>query len=151
MIMEKIKKYIGLFYFFVNAVIQISFFSYYFPEFGNFDKYLQYGGFFDSFLLWLFAEGVFGDNISLRYLVLVLVILYVVSLVLFFIALFFSRKIVYSILLSHCILNVIFHFILLSDKPYAFIGLIFKIIGCCIYLYCLKKIKEKNQGTVRNH
>lgn len=131
--MKKYIKYCGLSYFFLDTIIQICFFS-------NLSldlvfKTIQEYGFFNTFVLWMFAEAIFGEDNFIHNWLFVIFILCIVSLIALLIALFFNKKIVFIILLFYCVLNVIFHIIILSDKQYTYVGLIYKIVGCITYIF----------------
>lgn len=153
--MKKYSKYIGLIYFFIDTLIQICFFSY--PSLGlAFNETIKEYGFFNSFVLWFFAEAIFGED-SVINLLFVVFILCIVSLIALLIALIFNRKIAFLILLFYCVLNVVFHIFSLPGEQYTYIGLIYKIVGCITYIYCLNGIKnqkcpkKKGQGTEWKH
>ena len=139
--MRKYIKYCGLGYFFLDTIIQICFF-------GNlsldsvFFKTIQECGFFNSFVLWMFSEAIFGEDSFIHNLLFVIFILCIVSLIALLIALLLNKKTAFFILLFYCVLNVVLHIIILSTKQYTYIGLIYKIVGCIIYILCLKGLNK---------
>lgn len=98
----------------------------------------------NSFLLWCFAEGIFGESKLLGWLALFGMLAFIILLIYTFL-IFIRKKENFLIPLFLMLLNVIVHIVFYWKTPFSYVGLLYKIIGCVIFA------KLHNRGTTRHN
>ena len=102
----------------------------------------------NSFLLWCFAEGIFGHSKMLGWFALGGLLTGALLIICFLYA-SFKRKEKFLIPLILAVLNVVLHTLFYFKNCFALIGLTYKLIGCAIYAYIVYKTFANNVKTGR--
>lgn len=90
----------------------------------------------NSFLLWCFAVGIFGESKLMGWFALIGMLVVIILVIKFWFAFLKNKK---SFLIPLCLtfVNVIVHIIFYWKEPLAYVGLLYKIFGCAIYAYLM--------------
>lgn len=100
----------------------------------------------NSFLLWCFAAGIFGESKLLGWLAL-FGILTVVLLTIYFWYTFFRKKGNFLIPLFMTLSNVIVHMVFYWKNPFSYVGLLYKIISFVIFI-CIVYKEYMNRNDI---
>lgn len=144
---------LGLSAFLLNAVIQV----FYFIGF-NYELFIAIGDLqlYDSFLLQGFAAMGFGGTRSSELYGLIVILSVAVLSVVFLVAFFMKKNVFFVIPAGLTILNIIFHLIFWAKssgiEPLNYIGLLYKLAICAVYVLVLftaqrMKYREKTKHT----
>ncbi len=105
------------------------------------DKYSLH----NSFLLWCFAVGIFGESKLLGWFALFGMLAFIILSIYVLLA-FIRRKGNFLIPLFMTLLNVIIHIAFYWENPFSYVGLLYKIIGCAIFIYIVYKEYMNRRG-----
>jgi len=101
----------------------------------------------NSFLLWCFAVGIFGESELLGWIGAIGVTAVAIFMLYYFLAFFINKK-NHFIPLFLMSLNIVFHMASYWNNLNAYVGLLYKVIGCTIYA-CIAYKEYKTQKTTR--
>lgn len=96
----------------------------------------------NSFILWCFAEGIFGETKFGGWIALAGILSILILSIVFCVTFFLNKNNSFAIPLLIIGLNIVFHIIFNWSKPIAYLGLLYKALGfiICALVLCKTRI-----------
>ena len=129
----------GVIYLVIDIIIQASWIFF----LGNIEFITKYS-LHNVFLLACFAEGIFGKSKLMGWIVFFVLLAFLV-LSIYVLITFIMRKGNFLVPLISTVLNAAFHMVFYWSNPFAYVGLLYKIIGCTIFS-CILLNRQSHQS-----
>lgn len=101
----------------------------------------------NSFILWCFAEGIFGKTKWMGWIAMAGILLITILSLVFCVLFFLNENSFFVIPMFIVVLNIVFHIVFQWNNLIAYVGLLYKVLGCIIYaqVVCKRYYKGHTQ------